>query len=217
MTLKTLCEILAECYHDSAANIIELARPKLFDFYYPIFDENYKKDFETKFIKHFYLNEIGFETHILFKFELDESLNRIMPYYNKMYKIAYSDLDMLSSEDITEKQLNTSDNLVNNSINSKSNTKSDNLVKNSDTPQGQLQNFLDDKYLSSLAQNKTDNDLTSNSENESSSQNVASGLKTIKGYRGYLGSEIINKAYNAIKNIDNLVFDELSNLFMQIY
>ena len=33
--------------------IISLARPKIFDFNYPIFDENYKSVLETKILKHF--------------------------------------------------------------------------------------------------------------------------------------------------------------------
>ena len=42
--------------------IIERARPKVFDFDYPIFDSSYKPILETKILKHYYTREIGFET-----------------------------------------------------------------------------------------------------------------------------------------------------------
>lgn len=66
--------------------VIELGRTYLFDFDYPIFDVAYKKEFETKFIRNFYLREIGVETMGLFKFRLETWLTINMPYFNKMYE-----------------------------------------------------------------------------------------------------------------------------------
>ncbi|QHJ75872.1 hypothetical protein [Bacillus phage SRT01hs] len=63
--------------------VIEEGRKRLFDFSYPI-ASNYKVEFETKFIKHFYFKEIGFETEGRFKFALEEWLNLHMPYWNKI-------------------------------------------------------------------------------------------------------------------------------------
>lgn len=74
---------------------IEMGRPKLFDFDYPIFDQNYKKVFETKFIQNFYMSEIGFETEGLFKFKLENWLNINMPYYNKLFESELIDFDPL--------------------------------------------------------------------------------------------------------------------------
>lgn len=64
---------------------IEIGRTKLFDFPYPIFDQKYKKEFETKFIRNFYMKEIGFETEELFKFRLENWLTINMPYFNNLY------------------------------------------------------------------------------------------------------------------------------------
>ena len=42
--------------------ILDKGRRQLFDFDYPFFDENYRETFETHFVTHFYMREIGFET-----------------------------------------------------------------------------------------------------------------------------------------------------------
>ena len=39
----------------TTAQKIEKGRTKLFDFNYPIFDENYRSVFETHFIRNFYI------------------------------------------------------------------------------------------------------------------------------------------------------------------
>ena len=46
----------------SYTEIIERARPKIFNFSYPIWNENKRKELETNILKHFYTNEIGSET-----------------------------------------------------------------------------------------------------------------------------------------------------------
>jgi hypothetical protein len=76
---------------------IETGRTKLFDFDYPIFDENYRKDFETHFIRNFYTREIGFETEGLFKFYLENWLLINMPYWNNMFKSELITFDPLTN------------------------------------------------------------------------------------------------------------------------
>ena len=66
-------------------SIIALARPQLFNFDYPIFDEAYRPELETKIINHFYTQEIGQETVGLFKQRLKTKMREIMPYYNQFY------------------------------------------------------------------------------------------------------------------------------------
>lgn len=57
----------------------------IFDFDYPIFDENYKPTLQKKILKHYYTREIGEETVELFKLRLNTRLNEILPYYNQLY------------------------------------------------------------------------------------------------------------------------------------
>lgn len=65
---------------------IEVGRKHLFNFKYPFYDEQKRKEFETKFIRKFYTREIGFETEGLFKFELETWLLIRMPYYNQLFR-----------------------------------------------------------------------------------------------------------------------------------
>jgi hypothetical protein len=98
---------------------IEIGRKKLFDFDYPIFNENYRKDFETHFIRKFYMKEIAFETMGLFKFHLETWLNINMPYWNKMFEseilesqynpLANSKMDVTHNKTNNVKQNGTSD------------------------------------------------------------------------------------------------------------
>ena len=53
---------------------------------YPIFDESYRLALNTKIINHYYFNEIGLETPMLFNFQLGVKMNESMAYYNQLYK-----------------------------------------------------------------------------------------------------------------------------------
>ena len=86
MPLRDYIEMWTQQYPDMPTRErIEIGRKKLFDFPYPIFDEKYRKEFETKFIRNFYMKEIGFETEELFKFRLENWLSINMPYFNNLY------------------------------------------------------------------------------------------------------------------------------------
>lgn len=79
---------------------IEDARPVLFDFDYPIFDNAYRDGLETRIIRHFYMREMGFETEGLFKFALETKLNEIMPYYNKLFESEFIRFNPLYNTDL---------------------------------------------------------------------------------------------------------------------
>ena len=66
-------------------DVIEKSIGGIFDFDFPIFDENYRSVLEEKILKHYYTREIGLETVGLWKSKLNTKLNEIMPYYNKLY------------------------------------------------------------------------------------------------------------------------------------
>ena len=83
---KYTTEIRFICETYSVNAIIEQAIPKIFDFDFPIFDENYRNVLCKKILKHYYTREIAFETIGLWKLKIDTKLNEIMPYYNELYK-----------------------------------------------------------------------------------------------------------------------------------
>jgi hypothetical protein len=66
--------------------ILDKAVPKVFDFEWPIFDEEYRVPLEKKILRYFYTREIGCETYGLWKLMLQNKLCEIMPYYNQLYK-----------------------------------------------------------------------------------------------------------------------------------
>lgn len=78
------------------------AIPSIFNFDFPIWDEQYRPILEKKILKHYYMWEIGLETVGLWKFYLNMKLNEIMPYYNQLYLTTVKDYDWLSDTNITE-------------------------------------------------------------------------------------------------------------------
>ena len=85
----------------SVNDIIDKAMSSVFDFSYPIFNENYRAELQRKILKHFYTREIGEETVGLWKLRLDTKLNEIMPYYNKLYESELIEFDPLYDTNIT--------------------------------------------------------------------------------------------------------------------
>lgn len=103
--LRSICEQYAgydsEQGGTSVNTVIQKALPKLFDFTFPIYDENYRSVIETKIVKHFYTREIGYETVGRWKLALDERLNLIMPYYNERYKSTLFEFNPMYDVDLT--------------------------------------------------------------------------------------------------------------------
>lgn len=86
---------------DSVNETLRKSAPLVFNFDFPIWDENYRLTLETKILKHYYMREIGFETVGLWKLYLDERLNLIMPYYNELYKTTVLEFNPFYDVDLT--------------------------------------------------------------------------------------------------------------------
>lgn len=82
-------------------DILKSVHDKVFDFYYPIFDENYRETLECNILRHYYTREICAETVGLWKLWLDARMNEIMPYYNKMYESELLKFNPLHDVDFT--------------------------------------------------------------------------------------------------------------------
>ena len=76
----------------------------LFNFNYPIFNEDYRSVLEEKITRHFYFREIGFETVGRFLYELETKLNEIMPFYNKLYESTLFEFNPLINYQVKEVQ-----------------------------------------------------------------------------------------------------------------
>lgn len=74
---------------------------RVFNFEYPCFDPEYKPALEKKILRHYYTREISEETVGLWKLRLEDRMNMIMPYYNKLYESELIQFDPMREVDIT--------------------------------------------------------------------------------------------------------------------
>ena len=180
---------------------------------YPIFNETYRDTLNNNILNFYYENEIGFETAELFKFYLNNTMQLIMPKYNIMYeKQEQALLKIFDNVNLHE----TSNRNNENSINSETVSNSNNKVLFQDTPQGQL-DFTDlenQKWATNYTMNKSNIGDNSQSSGESSEDYE----RTITGNNGNkYNIELLNDIKNNIMNIDMLIINELSDLFMGIF
>lgn len=177
---------------------------------YPIFDENYRETLNNNILYYFYEEEIGLETPELFKIYLNRTMNRIMPYYNNLYRAELNLLDngIFSNVNYTE----TSNRKVNSNSTSNTNAKGKGLYQ--DTPQGTISmtEFDDQHYATNLTLN---NNESSDRTNGNSTDNY---FRVITGNNGNrYPVELLKEVKDNFYNIDNLIINELSDLFMSIY
>ena len=177
---------------------------------YPIFDEQYRETLNNNILYYYYEDEIGFETPELFKIYLNRTMNRIMPYYNNLY-IAQKEIlnkGLFNNINFTE----TSERKTDTESNSLTNSKGKGLYQ--DTPQGQISmtEFEDQHYATNLTLN---NNESNDNTNANSNENY---VRTIIGNNGNrYPIELLKEVENNLKNIDDLIINELNDLFMGIY
>lgn len=248
--LRNICEAIAghsrPTNYADVENIIQTARGEIFNFDYPLFDESYKSVLETKIIKHYYTREIGLETYGLWKLKLDTKMNEIMPYYNELYKSTKFEYDPLNDIDVTttidDTKTDTGTIKTDDTTETENTTKLDRSTasgqsgktvnKNSNTPQGEITDLENGRYMSSASIVSGENNGTETllSNDIVSGRNKYDGehirdLKTtdeyIKTVKGKIGtnsySKYIAEFRKNILNVDMMIIDELSELFMLIY
>ena len=187
--LRSICEVYAgyneEQGYNNVNDVIQKALPKLFDFTFPIYDENYRSVLETKIVKHFYTREIGYETVGRWKLALDERLNLIMPYYNERYKSTLFEFNPMYDVDLTtdhskgnEGNSENTNTGTSDANNNRTYNRSDNYERNltstntnndnndrweyyNDTPQGGITGLETGKYLTNATHNSDNSNSTS--------------------------------------------------------
>ena len=177
--LRYICETMSglsesKGYND-IATIVSGARPHIFDFQYDLFDDEHKPDLETKFLLHYYMQEIGFETYGLWHMQLKRKFLELLPYYNELYRTAALEYNPLYDVDYTKTHqgsdtANGTSNSTDNSegtstraIDSTDNSESDSTRTTSDTgwtlysdtPQGSISRIDVDgnNYLTNATKN----------------------------------------------------------------
>lgn len=223
--------------YNKVADIIAQARPKIFDFSYPIFDESYRSVLETKIIKHYYTREIGQETYGLWKLKLDTKLNEIMPYYNQLYKSELLEFNPLYNFNITrdhntkyDSKRTTGNDVSSTNTSSTNSTKTDNTVNRdlySDTPQGAIYNLENESYLTNARKVNVDNSSQNTESGSNNIRTISDGdddfnstedyLEHVYGFEGKDASELLIKYRNTFLNIDMQIIEELEELFFQLW
>lgn len=244
--VRFICETAAgltdSAGYGNVNEIIQKAIPKVFNFDFPIYDEDYRNVLCTKILKHYYTREICAETVGLWKLWLDSRLNEIMPYYNQLYKSAIIEFNPMYDVDLTTKYNRTNDGTTNitgsntNEISGNSKQNDSNNVNGvtrdmfSDTPQGSLDNVENQTYLTNARKTTEERNSTEETLNEYSStsngqnigktvaQNTEEYIQNITGKTsGISYSRLLQEFRKTFINIDSMIIDELKDLFMNIW
>ena len=176
--------------------LAQYSRTTIFDFNYPLSTNVNKADFEKQILNHYMLRRIGFDTPTAFEIALENKLNEIMPKYNKMFDMMNNWSVFTDGESITREQETTSE-LTNESSTSSSGTSD---RRYSETPQSELSNVRDGKYITDY-----NYDTDTRTGEDSSESNGAGTL-----------SETINRTIS--NKVDSyLKFEKIENIMTQIY
>ena len=198
-TLYSLLNSIVNYGEEDKTKIKDLAsagRETIFDFDYPLTTNISKEDFECMILNHFLMRRIGYDTLNAFKIALNVKLNSIMPMYNKMF-------DMLQGWNLFNDGEVVSES-GNNSINNISSSTNVSDRRYSDTPQQQLSNVQDGKYITDYNYD-TDTGSTSASTMGTDSR-VITRTPSDK-------IEIYKKFIENKKSIYEMIFEELDPLF----
>ena len=216
--------------------------PKNYLFY--VDDVKAQKEFEEKFIKHYYYREIGFASPFVFKQKLAALLMVRMPYWQQLYKteLESRNISFLLNKDLKEtfireiesenETLGTTTNQQNsNSTNAISqNGTSSNNHKESTIRDGVSVSSLSEGYLTGVS---SDNSTTSSTGNSNSSDDIkTNGTLTQSGNdksvektelisQGNIGitssAQLLKEWRDVLINIDEIIIKECNKLFMTLY
>lgn len=217
----------------------------MFDFDYLFYSDNeyLKSNFESKFLDTYMFHEIGQETVSRFKHYLRAKLNNIMPYYKQLYEteLRCQNIDFMLNKDLTEtfERLITSDKEGQTDNNSKADiTSQDTSNLTNATNENNKESYLEQGLASISVNDKltgvtnTTNNIEQNNISNKTGSNVSQGTsRTVESSsdkevtklisQGNIGvtssAELLDKWRKVIINIDNLIIEECSSLFMQIY
>ena len=226
------------------SEVITEAAPLFFNFNFPFYDETKRAEFEQNFLRHFYMREIGLETIDYFMLRLEDKLNTIMPYYNKLLAANAKEYDPFYTEIIDESitrdrtgKTNGTDTTATSGSSSTKGTSAnttaitaDDSNQQSDLPQGSLDNFNDNSYLSSAGKGHTESNSNVNSTDETTGTNTGSinttraetsegnetEKRTANNVRGNQ-SEMLRMYYEAQRNILDNIYNDCEDLYMGLW
>lgn len=182
-----------------------------------------KKVLEQKIIDHYRFRQIGQETVGRWLHYFRTRMREIMPYYVQLYEFEakwFNVDDPLESYNLTEtfEQDTKGTGKLTGTSSGSNEENSEKLTKFSDTPQGSIDNL--DNYLTTATRETGTSSGTSKGNSSQASEDTGKTTHTLtrKGNIGVqpLGGEVKN-IREAFINIDQMVINELKDLFLQVY
>lgn len=187
--LRYICEVCAgkqasEGYN-SIDEIIDLAIPNIFNFSFPIFDEEYRLPLEKKILRHFYTREISEETVGLWKLRLEDKLNIIMPYYNQLYRSELIEFNPMYDTDLHKEHTREYEGDESGTNNERVDTDNNSVLNRTETLEATTADVLDRNVGTTVDTNTSDTETYSENstirdvvhdENESTSHDTGWNL-----------------------------------------
>ena len=122
-TVRAICETAAGLTSDvgyaDVAQVLNGAWDKICEDF-PIYEEAHREILCKKILRHYYMDEIAFETVGLWKLELNTKMLEIMPKYHELYRISANIINPLYNKSVTKE-------FTGNVTDDKTSTRTDNL------------------------------------------------------------------------------------------
>lgn len=180
-------------------NLAKATHTQIFDFDYVLSSAIDKEDFECQILNHYIMRRIGFDTFTAFQLYLENKLQEILPFYNKMFD-ALNDFNLFNDgEVITRTQ-------TDNGTSSLNSTSSQD-TRFSEFPLNQLEDITDGSYVT--------NQTINNGNISNSGTNANTTNETI--HRSPVDKMELYKKYLETKNsIMTMIYKDLDILFYGI-
>lgn len=177
-------------------NLAKATRERIFDFDYVLSNEIDKEDFECQILNHYMLRRIGFDTFTAFQIYLENKLNEILPFYNKMFD-ALADFNLFNDGEVITR--NRTD----------SGTTSLNTTNNLDTrfaeyPLNRLNDINDGSYVTNQTKNSGNNNSNGTSSTTEVETTRRSPVDKMDLYQKYLDTK---------NSIMTMIYKDLDILF----
>lgn len=195
---------------------------------YPIYDESKRRQLNDKFIRHYWMREIGCETVGHFCLWCSNTFNEIMPYYNKMYETEllnvehllgikrHKVVDMLRDFDESSSgngSADTSTSSAGKSINKFSDTPQDELFVSKVDAGDYLTNLTIEDTADDTAvgtKSKSDGTIKRDEENKDTTDEFVTDPRYYQAFLD-LSEKILNLDMQVIGNV------QVQGLFMQVW
>ena len=198
--------------------------PKGFPFYTD--SEELRTNFIQKFYDEYMFREIGFETVERFKRSLLGKLNKIMPYYTQLYntELESKNINFLLNKDLIEtferEVSGTSEVNSNSTTNATGTSTANNNDIMYDTPNSRIDDITKYPTQGSQGENNATSSSNGNSTTNQTGENTQSEKTSLisKGNIGITSSaQLLKEWREVIINIDEMILNELEDLFMLFF